>query len=258
LPAQAGDFLQADIVERPKDKPPQEQKDQIVWLNLDNDPKGFLKQLVGLKVGEKREIVVEEHSTVVEIELKEIKTKNLPPIDDVLAKGLGQFDSLNALKEQITKDLEVQAKDQQRKQLELQVATTLLERWKFDVPPSMVSEHARRILQEQAAELVRRGTPQQEIEAQAKVLEDQAKLDALKQVKLYFGLRQIAESENLFALPEELEQRMTTVSQGMGIPVDQFKADLKSRNLEEDFSWGLTRGKVLDFIINEAAIKEQS
>ncbi|PIQ81809.1 MAG: trigger factor [Candidatus Omnitrophica bacterium CG11_big_fil_rev_8_21_14_0_20_64_10] len=253
-PAAAGDFLRVELTEKGAGKKPTE---QMVLLDLERDREGFLKQLVGMTVEETRSVTGPKPGAEARVTLKEIKTKVLPALDDAFAKGLGKFESLQALRDQVRKDLTAQAEQEGRRRLEREAAEQLLERWTFEVPPSLVAAHARRNLEERAGELMRQGTPQAEVESQAQALADQAKLSALKQVKLYFGLRRIAELENLQATAAELDARVEGLAAQMGIGADQVRQDLKARQLEEDLRWSITRGKVMDFLITSAQIKEK-
>lgn len=60
------------------------------------------------------------------VTLKEAKEKILPALDDDLAKDLGDFRSLDALKAKIKADLETMAKNQTERELEVQIVDALL------------------------------------------------------------------------------------------------------------------------------------
>ena len=124
------------------------------------------------------------------------------------------------------------------------------------MPASLVASQARRLLRERAIELMQQGVASQQVQERAPLLTDQAKLDALKQVKLFFILRRIAAVENLTASEEEVNGRIQALAQGMQTSVEQVQQDLQARDLLEELAWGVIRGKVLDLIIRHAEIKE--
>jgi len=253
--AQEGDFLLVDLTEPGKQGSPVKRRDLLVHLNSEKDPGGILKGLAGMTPGEKRTIQPKEGQTLT-AELKSIKVKQLPALDDDLAKSVGSFETLEQLKQAVQQGLEGEAKASQRQVLENQTVRQLLEVWNFDVPPSLVGSQAQRLLKERAVELMQQGVPTSEVEAKAEILAEQAKLDALKSVKLFFILRRIAANENLTAAPEELEERIKTLSLRLQRPPEEVRKDLERRDLLDELAWNIVRTKVFDLMIREASIKE--
>ncbi len=253
--AAEGDFLLVDLTEQPKDKPPVKRRDLVISLNLEKDPEGVLRGLVGMTPGSQRSLTLKEGTTVT-VDLKQLKVKQLPVLDDSFAKGLGPFASLEALRQALRQDLQKEAETSQRRVLDGQVSHELLEQWNFDVPPSLVGSQARRILKERAVDLMSQGVPSSEVQQRAQVLAEQAKLDALKQVKQFFILRRIASVEGISATEQEMEARIQALAQGMNTPVEQVRKDLESKDLLEELVWSIIRSKVIDLIIKEAEIRE--
>jgi len=254
--AAEGDYLLIDITEKRPGAEPQTQKGAAVQLDLQKDTHGVLKVLVGMNPGETRSVDVEGGISV-KVDLKEIKTKDLPELTDAFAKGVGSYDSLEALKAAIRKDIELQVERVQRQGLEAQVVQQLTEGWKLDVPPSLVSSQAGRIVKQRSMDLMNRGIPQQEVEGQTQALTDQAKVDALKQVKLFFILRRIAVGENFQVKEEEIAKRVEEIAQNLQISTEEVRRDLEKRQLMEELIWEIMRRKVIDLIIREAAISEK-
>lgn len=251
--AAAGDFLLVDITPQKGQK----QKEAVVHLDLEKDEDGILKPLLGMNPGESRTVALKDGSSVT-VELKQIKAAEKPALDDAFARAVGPYETLEKLKEEIRADLQRQAEGVQRQQMEAQALRLLGEEWKLEVPPSLVASQARRILNEQAMELMNQGVPPAEVEGKAQALTDQAKLDGLKQVKLFFILRRIATAESVTASEEEVEERVRALAVRLGTPVAKLRKDLQERELLEEIAWGVVRKKVLDLILREAQITEQS
>ncbi len=254
--AAAGDFLLTDLTEETKGKAPVKRRDVMIALDLEKDPQGFLKQLIGMNPKETRALQLKEGATVT-VELKEIKVKDLPPLDDNLAKTVGSFESLEALREQIRKDLQAQQESSERERLRWRAREELLTTWNFDVPPSLVASQARRILKDRAMELMSQGVPASEVEGRSEFLSEQAKLDALKEVKLFFILRRIASTEQIQATPEEVNARIKALARSLQTTPEEVRKDLESRDLLDDVAWNIIRSKVLDLIIKEAQITQE-
>lgn len=254
-PAAAGDFLLVDLTRKPPGKAPKRQRDALIQLELEKDQNGILGSLVGMNPGETRTIEA-PGGTKVDVELKTIKTRQLPELTDEFAKSVGAFDSLEALKSSVRGDLEQRVRDAQRRGLEAQAGEELIKRWEFDVPPSLVAQHARRLLEERAEELVRRGVPPEEVESRLKTQADAVKLEALKSVKLFFILKAVADAEKIGVGEEEMRQRIRALAHNMGKPEEEVRKELEEKELLEDLAWSMIRRKVLDKILQEADIQE--
>jgi trigger factor len=256
-PAAAGDYLLIDLTEQKKGAAPVDRKDLVILMNLEKDPEKFLEKLVGIAIGEERTVTLKDDLAIT-VKLKGLKFRELPAVDDSFAKSVGPFESLTNLKESIQGNLKQEAERHQQHALEQAASEKLLETWSFDVPPSVVASQARRILNERAMQMMQQGTPADQLKAQADMLADQAKIEALKQVKLFFILRQIASNEKIEATKEEVEARVVSLAQGMGVPLEQFQKDIESREMMDELVWGIIRSKVLDLVIRAADVKEAS
>ncbi len=256
--AAAGDFLLVDLTAQKgaKGQPPQRQREVVIHLDLEKDADGILKPLVGMSPGESRAVTLKDGNALL-AELKQIKRREVPPLDDAFARTVGPYETLEKLKAEVRADLGRQAEASQRQALEAQALRRLGEEWPLDVPPSLVASQARRILKERAVELMNQGVPPAQVQEQAQALTDQAKLDALKQVKLFFILRRIAAAEGLSASEQEVEERVRTLSVRLGTPERELRKDLEQKDLLEEIAWGVVRKKVLDLIIKEAQITMQ-
>jgi trigger factor len=148
-----------------------------------------------------------------EIEVKAIKRKILPELNDDFAKELGNFETLDAF----TTTLREQAGSEKRRQLENQakdaLVQALIERFQFAVPESMV--------QQQVDARLDRGL--RALASQGMSTEDMRKLDfdrlrtaqrdsALAEVKGSILLDRIAEAEGTEATDQEVEEQLQLIS----------------------------------------------
>lgn len=257
-PAAEGDFILADLTEQGQGSPPKKRRDVLIHLKIGDSPAGekTVPSLLGMKIGEKRTLSLDGGAGVT-VELKGIKTKALNPLDDTFAKTVGPFETLGALESAIREDLKRQTESAHRKGLEHQAAAALLEEWNFDVPPSLVGLQARRVLKERTLDLIGQGVPAAEVEQKAQMLAEQAKLDALRQVKLFYILRRIAQEEKMLVTEEEVEERMQALAKRLRLSVEEVRTDLEKRDLVEELAWEITRGKVYDLLLKEAEILSQ-
>jgi trigger factor len=254
--AQEGDFLMVDLTESRPKQSPRRQKDMTIQLKTEKDPEGVLKGLIGIRPSETRTFKLKDEVTLT-VQLKAIKSKQLPAINDELAKTAGAYETLDKLKEAIRTNLQVESEAVQRRGLEDQIVKHLTDEWNFEVPPSLVASQARRNLKERAMELLQQGLVPDQVQQQAGALTDIAKLEALKQIKLFFSLRKIALVEKLEASEKEIQEKLQSLATRFNATPEAVRQDLEQRDLMEELIWNILRAKVFDLLVKEAEIKEE-
>ena len=128
----------------------------------------FEEQLVGAKAGDKVEVNVtfpesygkEELNgkpAKFEVEVKEVKAKELPVLDDEFAKEVSEFETLEALKEDTTKKLEEANTARAEREYEEAILRSVVENAKMDIPAVMVEQEIDRMVQNLAQRLQYQG-----------------------------------------------------------------------------------------------------
>jgi len=97
-----------------------------------------------------------------------------------------------------------------------------------------------------------------DFEQRVQLLADQVKLDALKQVRLFFVLRRIASVEKISSTEEEIQARVENLAKHFQRSAEETRRELESKDLLEEIRWGIVRNKVMDLILKEAQIQEGS
>jgi trigger factor len=127
---------------------------------------GFEEQIIGMKVGETKEISVkfpEEYQAkeiagkdaTFKVTLKEIRAKQVPEIDDELAKKLLQKEdaTVETLKEEIKKELQAVKKAEAFAPKKEELVEKLLEAIDFDLPDAVVEKEAEIVINEKASKM---------------------------------------------------------------------------------------------------------
>jgi trigger factor len=227
---------------------------------------GFADQLMGASAGEKRTVNVDfpadfvskdlaGKKAVYEVEIKEVKEKALPPMDDEFAKKYGA-ESLEKLKEGVRHDLENELKRKQDRSVRSQIIRSLLNRVNFELPESVVARETRNVVYDLVQENAKRGVPRQVIEEQKDQIYTAAAQGAKERVKIGFLLQKIAEKEDIKVAQEEVSQRVVAMAHMYQIPVEKFVKDLQKRNGVIEVFDQIMNEKVLDFLEKNAAIEE--
>jgi trigger factor len=229
---------------------------------------GFAEQLTGAKAGDKRTVNVDFPADFVtkelvgkkgtfEVEVVEVKEKNVPPVDDDLAKKY-DAENLAKLREGVRRDLENELKFSQAKVVRGQIIDALLGGANFDLPESAVAHETRNVVYNIVRENSKRGVSRDLIEKQKEEIYTAATRSAKERVKLAFLVQRIAEKEGIKVSQEEVLRRVQSLSAAYQIPPDQFIKDLQKRNGVNELYDQIAHEKVLEFLEINAKIENVS
>jgi trigger factor len=182
----------------------------------------FEDQLIGLAVGDKKEVNVSfpeaygkedlnGKPAMFEVEIKAIKVKELPELDDEFAKDVAAVDSFAELKENLKNTLVKNNDEKAEREFEEAVITAVIENSKMDIPEVMVSKEIDSMMQDLEGRLKYQGLSlEQYMEFTGNTTEkmrDFMKENAERKVKADLVLDAIAKAEEIKATEEELNAR---------------------------------------------------
>lgn len=224
---------------------------------------GFEDQVIGMKKGEEKDIVVtfpeNYHSeelagkeTTFKVLVHEIKRKNLPELNDDFAKDV-DFETLDELKADIKSKLDEKAQmDQEnyKKDSAIQIAT---ENATVEIPEAMVDTELERMFKEFEQQLSYSGMNlelyYQFTGTDEDALREQFKNDAKIRVKTNLVLEAIAKKEQIEVTDEEVDVEITRLADMYQRSVDEIRNIFTSR---EDGLAGLKADiqirKTIDFL----------
>jgi trigger factor len=227
---------------------------------------GFAEQLLGAKAGDRRSVSVEFPANFMtpelagkkaayEVEVVEVKTKVLPPLDEAFAKSYGA-ESLEKLRAGIRRDLENELSFKQNKSIRNQLVGALLQRVNFELPATAVAQETRNVVYDLVRENQKRGLSRELIEQQKDQIYSAATDGAKGRLKAAFLLQKIAEKEDIKVAQEEIANRVAHLAGMYQIPADKFLKDLQKRNGLIEIFDQLQNEKVLDLLQQNAKIEE--
>lgn len=172
-----------------------------------------------------------------------------------------------ALRPRIRQELEQELARRAHRAMEEQAIQRLLDQTPVEVPPSLVQSQAARRLRQAQLMLLYQGVPPDQVEQRWQLLAEQSKRDALQQVKTFFLLRQVARDQRLMAAETEIAQQIEAFAARAPLDqngltgqarVEQVRADLERRQLLGEVAWEITRRKVLDYLLAQAEVQDES
>lgn len=145
-PAQQGDTVVVDLITADGG-----QRDYVVELGTGRLLPELEEELVGMSVGETRELELErpgEDSAPVQVAMKEIKEKVLPPLDDDLARSASEFDTLQELRGDVEQRLREQLDAEADEAFRRATLDRLVEASNVNVSGPLVDARTRTLLRE--------------------------------------------------------------------------------------------------------------
>lgn len=226
---------------------------------------GFEEQIVGKKIGEEFDVNVkfpdEYHSeelkgkdAVFKVTLKGIKVKELPTLDDEFAKDVSEFDTLDALKEDIKAKLTKEAENKTKAEIENRALEAAVEGAEIDLPECMVDNQVEKMLEDYAYRLKSQGIDMKMYLQYTQMTEDQLKEQmkpsAKQQVLGSLVLEKIAELEKLEATDEDIEKEFDKIAETYKMEKDKIR-ELMGANIDA-MKQDIVTNKALDVLAENA------
>lgn len=227
---------------------------------------GFEEQLVGMKVGEEKEIEVTFPSdyhkedlagkdVIFKVKANEIKMKEVPALNDDFAKDVSEFATLDELKNSIKERLETEAQQAAERDFVEELIKTVVENAQVDIPQVMIEQETEAIEDEFRNRLQYQGFSYEQYKALAGVdeekIKEQFKDDAEKRVRTHLVLEAIAKAENMQVGETEIDQEIEEISKMVGQPPQQIKAYLLSQGNLGNLKREIMRKKAIEYLKEE-------
>lgn len=245
-----------------------EGKDYPLQIGSNSFIPGFEDQLVGAKIGEERDVNVkfpeEYHAkelagkdATFKCTIRSIKTKELPAIDDELAKKVSKFETLDELKADIRKNLEENAErtaENDQKSAAIEMATNNIT---VDIPAVMIDNRVTSMIQEMAMRLEQQGMKLEQYLQYAGTdiakLREQYRETAEKNVKTDLMLEEVAKAEDIKVEAKDLDEEVATMAAAYGATPQQVQKIIKEQGRIGDLAASVLRKKTAQFIIDNIA-----
>jgi trigger factor len=227
---------------------------------------GFEEQVIGMQVGEEKEITVtfpeEYHSpnlagkeAVFKVKLNSLKRKNLPVLDDEFAKDVSEFDTLDELKADIKKKLEEKAEREKDTYVREQLVLKAAENAEIEIPDVMIEQELDQMVNEFAQRLQFQGMNidlyYQFSGMDETKLRDQLRADATTRVRTALTLEAIGKAENIQVTEEDITEELNKLAGMYGRPADELRKIFTAQDGLAGLYRDVQTRKTVDFLVAE-------
>lgn len=231
-------------------------------------PDGFEEQLVGMKCGEAKVISItlpEGYRTkeaagktgVFAVTLKEVKSKELPELNDEFAQQFGDYETMDQLRAKMAEYLEKQESERIENELKERAIQALIEKNPLDVPQSMVKRQLDHML-----ENLKNRLKGQRMSIEMMGLDDEGfrvrfRDSAEDKVKGGLLLMALVEKENISVSDEDLEGRFEQIAAGNPDMLGRIKEYYSSnKNAQHSLISEIKEDKAIRFLLDNSTVKE--
>ena len=229
---------------------------------------GFEEQVVGHSTGEEFTITVtfpEDYQAEelkgkeaeFKIVLHEIKTKELPEVDDEFVKDVSEKETVAEYREELRETIAKRLADEAEKDIDNQISEKLVELAQGDIPDAMYERQVDEMIRDFEARLRSQGLNVglndylQYMGMDMDSLRNVYRADAEKIVKRKLVLEAIAKKENIEVTDEDVEKEYADIAESYKIEVEQVKTAIPAETIKGD----LTVRKALEFVKENAVIQ---
>jgi trigger factor len=224
---------------------------------------GFEEQLAGASAGEQREVEVsfpEDYQAenlagqdaVFKVEVKEVREKALPELDDDFASEASEFDTLEELRADIAKRVGEALGERAEQDFRVAAVDAAVEAATVDVPDSLVMARAEERWDRVARQLATSGmSPDAYLQMQGKTREElleESKPDAERELRREAVLAAIAEEEGIEASEEEMIEALAHTAEHERTTPEKLLERLRESGRDEMVREDIVVRKAIDLV----------
>jgi trigger factor len=235
----------------------------MVEVGLNRFLPDFEKGLVGMKKTETKTVSVkfpEDYPAKelagkqadFEITLNDIKEKILPELNDDFARDLGNFDSLNQVKEKIRENMLHQKEQAARSEMYHQILDYMVQEHPFEVPEAMVESELDAMLQNAQRHLQQQRLTFEQAGITPEGFRTQNRDSAVRRIKALLLFEAVAREEKIQVQADEISTRITSIAQSLGQKPEVVGQYYREHNMLPMIIAQVVEEKVLDFLLSEA------
>jgi trigger factor len=191
------------------------------------------------------------------VNVKEIKTKVIPPIDDDLAKELGNFQSLEELRAKVREELERRAAEAEQAEAKNRILAELVKRHPMEVPESLIEAQMDGRLQSIAREMASRGVDPTKAEVNWKEEREKMRPASVDSVRAMLILEAVAAAEGIEVKEDDLNAWLREEAKRHNTTVADVKEKLSENTGLSGVRKQIVREKSLDFLLRDAIITHE-
>lgn len=255
-----GVFVKAEGEEEPI--PGGEANDFQIELQEDKFIPGFISGMVGMNLGETKEITAQfpdpypneelaGKPAKFTVTLKDLKAKELPPYNDDFAQEVSDKKTMAELRQSLEEKFQQEASDRTKSNQQEALLTELIKHVEIDLPETLIDKEIDAMLTQTAIRLSQQGLDIKKFFTPEVIpqLRERSRAEACDRIKRSLTLREIGKRESLTTSPEEIQQRLQEILAEYG------DEDIDLERLQSVVENDLLTEKILDWLLSQSHVE---
>ncbi len=268
-PLADGDFAQVSLDGNPNhetdDSKPVHMDDILVEIGGKDTMPEFTENLRGASAGETRSFEVNYPEDAPDkrlagkqftytVNVQAIKQKSLPELDDAFAKELGEFTTLDEVRQRIREGMESERKHTAERESKDKLLTELVKRNEFEVPEALVERQIDLRLERGLRALSAQGMKSEDIKKMDfNRMRAGQREQALQEVKASLLLEKVADEEKIQVGDEEIDREVQALAEQSKQTPEAIRARLTRDGALDRIRNRIRHEKTLDFLYQQSA-----
>ena len=207
---------------------------------------GFIEGVIGMKAGETKTVDCQfpddypkedarSRKAAFEIELKDLKTRELPELDDAFAKQASEQETLADLRKDLEQRLKDDAERRQTSNRRDALVAALVEQLEVELPEALIQQESRNLLEQTAAQFAQQGMDVKSLFTPELVrnLMQNSRPEAEERLRRSFALTALAEAENIAVDDKAVDNKVEEVKKDLSADTKIDPARLRQAVMDD-------------------------
>ena len=207
---------------------------------------GFIEGVIGMKAGETKTVDCQfpddypkedarSRKAAFEIELKDLKTRELPELDDAFAKQASEQETLADLRKDLEQRLKDDAERRQTSNRRDALVAALVEQLEVELPEALIQQESRNLLEQTAAQFAQQGMDVKSLFTPELVrnLMQNSRPEAEERLRRSFALTALAEAENIAVDDKAVDDKVEEVKKDLSADAKIDPARLRQAVMDD-------------------------
>ena len=207
---------------------------------------GFIEGVIGMKAGETKTVDCQfpddypkedarSRKAAFEIELKDLKTRELPELDDAFAKQASEQETLADLRKDLEQRLKDDAERRQTSNRRDALVAALVEQLEVELPEALIQQESRNLLEQTAAQFAQQGMDVKSLFTPELIrnLMQNSRPEAEERLRRSFALTALAEAENIAVDDKAVDDKVEEVKKDLSADAKIDPARLRQAVMDD-------------------------
>ena len=267
-PIQDGDFAVMSLESISPESPPVKQDELTLEVGGADTLDDFSANLRGASPGDEKEFEVKYPEDYGQEKLagktvrfralvKGIRRKELPDVDDEFAQDLGDYRTVDELREAVRKSLFAQRQFEAQQEAKNKLVEVIIDMHDFPVPEALVERQINSRLEQRVRALADQGVDPKSLNIDWKKARENQRDKALREVKASMLLSRIAEREAIVPTVDEVDKEVERIARQQREPFAAVRLRFEKDGTLGRIASHIQTDKTLNFLFEHARKTEE-